>query len=94
MSRRAHSVCRFGALWIVAALVAAAASAHEVRPGYLEIRELAGERWSVLWKVPARGDRRLGLALELPATCERDEGLSWMAGGAYLERFEMQSTLR
>ena len=86
--RRAFSVCTFGrvgALWIATCLVAAAASAHEVRPGYLELRELASDRWSVLWKVPARGDRRLGLALELPATCERDEGLSWMAGGAYLE---------
>ncbi|MDH3684668.1 MAG: HupE/UreJ family protein [Myxococcales bacterium] len=93
MRRRAHSVgCLgwVGALWIAASLVAAVASAHEVRPGYLEMRELASDRWSVLWKVPARGDRRLGLTLELPATCERDEGLSWMAGGAYLERFEMQ----
>lgn len=87
MTRRARFV---GLLWFGVALAATAGSAHEVRPGYLELRELASDRWSVLWKVPARGDRRLGLELQLPATCERDEGLSWMAGGAYLERFEMR----
>jgi hydrogenase/urease accessory protein HupE len=71
-------------------LVSSAAHAHEVRPGYLELRELEGDRWSVLWKVPARGDRRLGLNLEFADSCERIEGAAWMVGGAYLERFEVR----
>jgi hypothetical protein len=47
----------------------AAAPAHELRPAYLEMRELAGDRFAVLWKVPALGDRQLGLYVNLPAVC-------------------------
>ena len=40
----------------------ASAYAHEMRPGYLEIRETAPAVYDVLWKVPARGDNmRLSL---------------------------------
>ncbi|HKY95173.1 MAG TPA: HupE/UreJ family protein [Kiloniellales bacterium] len=45
------------------------AQAHEVRPAYLEIREEASEVYEVLWKVPARGEARLALAVELPQAC-------------------------
>ncbi|BCX49643.1 conserved hypothetical protein [Haloferula helveola] len=34
----------------------ASLSAHELRPSYLQITELEGETYDVLWKVPARGD--------------------------------------
>lgn len=38
--------------------------AHEMRPGYLEIRETSPETYDVLWKVPARGiNERFGLYL-------------------------------
>ena len=38
--------------------------AHEMRPGYLEIRETAVDTYDVLWKVPAQGDdMRMGLYL-------------------------------
>lgn len=37
------------------------ASAHEARPGYLEIRETSSDMYEVTWKVPARGDMRLRL---------------------------------
>jgi hypothetical protein len=49
--------------WIVWLLLIAAswrsASAHEVRPGYLELRATAPDRYQVLWKQPALGDMRL-----------------------------------
>jgi hypothetical protein len=45
------------------------ALSHEVRPAYLELRELDAGRLSVLWKVPARGEMRLSLAVRLPARC-------------------------
>ena len=49
-------------------LLAGAASAHEVRPAYLELRQTGAETYDVLWKVPARGDDlRFGLYVELPA---------------------------
>lgn len=45
------------------------AAAHEVRPAYLQLQALADERYDVLWRVPARGDARLALAVELPQAC-------------------------
>jgi len=50
------------------ALLAAPATAHEMRPAYLDMQETRAEEFSVLWKVPARGDLRLGLYVELPQT--------------------------
>ena len=45
------------------------AQAHELRPGYLEVRQTGPETFAVLWKVPARDDLRLGLYLQLPDNC-------------------------
>ena len=45
------------------------AAAHELRPGFLEIRQGAQERYAVRFKVPARGDMRLGLRVRMPADC-------------------------
>lgn len=46
------------------------AEAHEVRPGYLELRETGDSVFDVLWKVPTRSGRRLALRAELPEGCE------------------------
>ena len=40
------------------------AFAHEVRPAYLELREITTGEFSVLWKTPARGEMRLALSPE------------------------------
>ena len=50
-------------------LLPAVAAAHEVRPAYLELREVEPERYEVTWKQPMVGDRRLRLALKLPEAC-------------------------
>jgi hydrogenase/urease accessory protein HupE len=57
-------------------LIPALVHAHEVRPAYLELRQEDGESYQVLWKVPARGEVRLALAVELPAACARQGELS------------------
>jgi hypothetical protein len=44
---------------LLVAMAAAGAAAHELRPGYLELRETATDRYRALWKQPARGDLRL-----------------------------------
>ncbi len=51
-----------GALGVL--LVSAFASAHEIRPAYLELREEEPGKFSVLWKTPMRGDARLALEPE------------------------------
>lgn len=43
--------------------------AHELRPGFLEIRQESADRYAVRFKVPARGDLRLRLRIQLPSSC-------------------------
>jgi hydrogenase/urease accessory protein HupE len=61
-----------GVLRSIAALLvfwAVAAAAHELRPGYLQLRETAPESYAVFWKVPGRGDLKLAIAPKLPSNC-------------------------
>jgi len=61
--------------------------AHEVRPGYLRIQQLADDQFDVLWRVPARGDMRLGIYVRLPPNCAADDKpLTWQEGGTFVER--------
>ena len=61
--------------------------AHEVRPGYLQIKQVDASTYDLLWKIPAKGDRRLGLYVRLPGYCRNSEATSSFAGGAYIERW-------
>ncbi len=77
-----------GLLGVLAlALVASAAGAHEVRPGFLEIREVGTDTFDVLWKVPARGERRLALDVRLPDTCSEARHVARATGAAFVERW-------
>jgi hypothetical protein len=40
--------------------------AHEARPAYLEIKEMAAGRYSVLWRTPVTAGMRLPIILKLP----------------------------
>lgn len=79
---------RWLAVLAASTLLAGAASAHEVRPAYLELTEVDGETYDVLWKVPARGDdQRLGLYLRLPDGARLvAPPRATMTGNSYLER--------
>jgi hydrogenase/urease accessory protein HupE len=61
----AYRVTQLRALLIIAvAWLPMLGEAHEMRPGYLDIRETAADKYEVLWKVPAQGDDlRMGLYL-------------------------------
>jgi hydrogenase/urease accessory protein HupE len=77
------------ALLLALALLALAppVTAHEVRPAYLELRELGSDRFALLWKVPAQGDLRFGIGLALPARCAREaESIETWTGDAHVER--------
>jgi hypothetical protein len=60
------------ALLILMAAMGGEAQSHEVRPAFLDMKEIAAGHFKVLWKVPAMGQRRLSLNLRLPEGC-RDE---------------------
>jgi hydrogenase/urease accessory protein HupE len=54
--------------WITACLPLSApvASAHEARPAYLDIKETAPGKFSVLWRVPVLAGMRLPVMLKAP----------------------------
>jgi hydrogenase/urease accessory protein HupE len=53
----------------LAALLAPSASAHEARPGFLELRETAPETYSFLWKKPTGGEVEIQIAPAIPEGC-------------------------
>jgi hydrogenase/urease accessory protein HupE len=66
----------------------AAAQAHEVRPGYIELRRAGPETYDLLFKVPALSeDLRLALHLKLPAGSQDVVApRTAFTGGAHVER--------
>jgi hypothetical protein len=65
-----------------------ASFADEIRPGYLELKENSRNIFSVLWKVPAKGDRKLSLHAQLPENCkEKTQPNSQLVNGAYIQRW-------
>ena len=72
---------------VVAVLRAGAAEAHEVRPGFLELRETSPETYSVLWKHPAGGEVQISLAPVFPKDCSfRTTDRQQMTPGAVIVR--------
>jgi hydrogenase/urease accessory protein HupE len=79
-------------LLILVALLAqvAPAAAHELRPGFLEIRQESADRYAVRFKVPALGDLRLGLRVRLPTDCVNLEPpRSERAGGGIFDHLHV-----
>ena len=72
-------------------MLAGQAWAHEMRPGYLEIKEITQTSYSVLWKVPVRGDMRLSLDPHFPDTCsDMIPPSARSAGGALITRWAIR----
>jgi hypothetical protein len=79
-------------LLVLLATLVRSASAHEVRPAYLELRQTAPDTYAALWKVPGRGENlRLGLYVELPAGCTNvTEPRATMVNNAFTERWTVK----
>jgi hydrogenase/urease accessory protein HupE len=68
--------------------LAVSTSADELRPAYLSIRETSPDEFSLFWKIPALGDKRLGLYLQLPDACvPKAEPVRLIENGADSERW-------
>jgi hydrogenase/urease accessory protein HupE len=78
----------FMLLSLAGPLLASAAQAHEVRPGYLELRQTAPDTYDLLFKLPARGEEfRLALYVGLPeGTQDVAAPRALFTGAAYVER--------
>jgi len=68
--------------------IAPGALAHEVRPGFLEIRESDTDTFEVMWKVPARGEYRLSLYVRMPENCTGAPSHGSFVGAAFIERWQ------
>lgn len=71
--------------------ICSSARAHELRPGYLEIRESSPDKYDVLWKVPARGEtERLALFLRFaPDVQQLSEPIDRIAGQAHIRQLRI-----
>ena len=60
------------------------AGAHEVRPAFLGLREVATNEFQMTWKVPALGEFRLSMAPHLPGSCRAvgEPVVLWISGAA------------
>jgi hydrogenase/urease accessory protein HupE len=75
---------------VVVMLAAQTLYAHEVRPGYLELRQTAANTYAVLWKVPAVGDMRLSIYPRFPENCNpTGDVASYRASDSYTERLTL-----
>lgn len=62
--------------------------ADEIRPGYLELKENGSNVFSVLWKVPAKGNKKLNLQVQLPTSCiDKSQANIQLVNGAYIQRW-------
>jgi hydrogenase/urease accessory protein HupE len=77
-------------LLLLVEIAGSSASADEMRPAYLDMREVSAGQFSVFWKVPAMGDLRLGLYVRLPESCRTTaEPIAGMESGAFFERWRV-----
>lgn len=51
------------------------AHAHELRPAYLSVTQIADAEYSILWKTPALGEKQLALKANFPDVCTVSNGL-------------------
>ena len=64
------------------------ALADEIRPAYLQLTETAPDSFAIIWKLPAKGDKKLGLSAVLPDNCRSvTEPGTELVNGAYIERW-------
>jgi hydrogenase/urease accessory protein HupE len=72
---------------VLCMLIAQPARSDELRPGYLELRQTGPSTYSLLFKIPARGDLRLAVYVKLPEGTQ-DVGAPRVSfgDGAYVER--------
>jgi hydrogenase/urease accessory protein HupE len=63
-------------------------SAHEIRPGFLEVRQIEVDTYDVTWRVPGRGDGRLMIHALLPQDCTETTPVhSSRVSGAFIDRW-------
>ena len=76
-------------IFVISALGFGALSyGHALQPGYLELRLIDKDLYSVVWKTPASGGRPMAISAVLPESCEARTPVEpiWV-GSAYIARW-------
>jgi len=77
----------FLVLLLLRVLAPSLAVAHEVRPGYLDLRETRPGLFETTWKVPGRGEFRLAIEPIYPQFCRAvGESVTSQADNTFIER--------
>lgn len=75
-------------LLMILLALAAAASAHEIRPAFLRIQQVDAETYDILFRVPSRGSMRLAIYVQMPEVCKTaGDVVTWQQGGMIVERW-------
>jgi len=84
-----HQVIRhLGVFWLLQLFFSSVSVADEIRPGYLELKENSENIFSVIWKIPAKGDKKLALHAKLPPDCQdKTQPYAQLINGAYIQRW-------
>lgn len=62
--------------------------ADEIRPAYLEIKENANNLYSVLWKIPSKGDKKLSLQPLFHNDCiDKTQAITHQVNASYIQRW-------
>lgn len=76
------------AIGIVLFCLSGLSLADEIRPGYLAIKENSPGLFSVVWKIPAKNDKKLSLKALLPENCtNKTPANAQFINGAYIQRW-------
>ncbi|MET0851042.1 MAG: hypothetical protein ABW020_07945, partial [Candidatus Rokuibacteriota bacterium] len=83
MTRRARRLAAVATL--LTAITVSAVGAHELQPGFLDLRETARGRYDVVWKLPSVGAAPMQIAPVFPEACRRlGDAVTERAGPAWL----------
>lgn len=81
---------RFFTVGFILIFVASVCKADEIRPAYLELKEQSNDFFTILWKVPAKGEKKLSLNIEFPSNCNNTTSIdSQLISNAYIQRWTM-----
>ncbi|MCA8900887.1 MAG: HupE/UreJ family protein [Hyphomonas sp.] len=80
-------------LAVAGILFGAPASAHEVRPAYLEVTETTAGQFDVTWKQPVLDGRRLKLDPAFPEACKHTNDRVDQAGNTLVQRWQTSCDL-
>ena len=71
----------------------AGASAHELNPGYLQLREVQPRTFDVLWKIARRGGMRLDMRPAFPEVCQATTAVrEQLTPSSVIERWTVSCT--